>query len=44
MMEIAHAVLTHIGVAGLVAIWIAKLGVGAVGLRLFRARRAGRKI
>lgn len=42
MIELVHAVIAHVGIAGLVGIWIVKAGVGALGVRWFKTRKGTR--
>ena len=42
MAELAHAVVSHIGIAGLAGLWIVKAGLGAYGLRWLRLRKKTR--
>lgn len=41
MLELVHAAVAHVGIAGLTALWLLKTGAIAVGYRLYRRRIGG---
>ncbi|MFD2856427.1 hypothetical protein [Seohaeicola zhoushanensis] len=41
MLDLVHAAVTHIGIAGLAGLWLLKTGVVALGYRWYRGRGRG---